>query len=131
PGTTARPTRARPAEPPEAGPTEAEPTEALPTFALPTEARPLDPGVDPGGPEAARPPPPERPAGAPSSVDCQWEAEAAGPRPWYGSSAAGPWSPLEPGIRALPRGELGSPYEFIRHTLPVAVARASDTTGLP
>ncbi|MFC7547128.1 hypothetical protein [Plantactinospora sp. GCM10030261] len=38
-----------------------------------------------------------------------------------------PFGPKE----ADPRAELGSPYEFIRHTLPVAVLDASPTTGLP
>jgi len=32
---------------------------------------------------------------------------------------------------ARPRADRGSPYEFIRHTLPVAVVRLRDTTGLP
>jgi hypothetical protein len=33
--------------------------------------------------------------------------------------------------RAWPRAELESSYEFIRHTLPVAVTRACAVTGLP
>jgi hypothetical protein len=38
---------------------------------------------------------------------------------------------LAPGIWARPREELGSPYEFIPHTLPVAVGRDRAATGLP
>lgn len=151
-GTAALPTPARP--PTRARPEDAEPTEAEPTDAEPTEAEP-----EAGETGAARPTPPARPPGVARPVEARpltlARAEAAGARPpfaahpspsraaerrlgawsshdgrWYGSSAA-PWSPFAPGPEPQPRAELGSPYGFIRHTLPVAVQGVSAPTGLP
>lgn len=83
----------------------ADAAEAEATEALPTDARPLG-DTERGGLDSAYPalvPSPDQP----------------------------PSGPGAPGIWARPRAELGSPYEFIRHTLPVAVVRGCDTTGLP
>ncbi|BCL14840.1 hypothetical protein GCM10017556_25790 [Micromonospora sagamiensis] len=132
-GTDARPEPARPTEAePDGGGliggampgrgTEAPPraTEAEPD----TEARPLDP--------AARGVGVARPLGvAPSCPEDHPVPRLSAPGRRYASSAPGPGSPSEPGIRARPCGELGSPYEFILHTLPVAVGREHATTGLP
>ncbi|MGV9210407.1 hypothetical protein ACTFTM_00925 [Micromonospora sp. RB23] len=117
-----------------------------------TEARPLRPGVAeptdadpaaaPGGGTEAEPPtdarPPAalgvteaRPGGAAGSGEDQPPARESPPGLRYASSAPGPGSPSGPGYWARPRAELGSPYEFILHTLPVAVGRDSAATGLP
>ncbi|SCG48012.1 hypothetical protein GA0070560_105198 [Micromonospora halophytica] len=97
-----------PARPPGAGDTG---TEARPEPARPTEAVPAAPGWR-GGTDAEA-----RPVGAPPEPT---EARPAGAGPSF-----------EPGTWARARGELGSPYEFIPHTLPVAVGRGGAATGLP
>ncbi|MGC5018857.1 hypothetical protein [Micromonospora sp. DT47] len=128
-GTEARPAPARPAAAPgaagetgtEARPAPARPAEADPAAPVPrgggtaAEARPV--GAAPCGPTEARP------------ADAAPRASPVGRR--YASSAPGPGPPFEPGTWPRPRGELGSPYEFIPHTLPVAVGRSGAATGLP
>ncbi|WP_243710417.1 hypothetical protein [Micromonospora sp. KC213] len=95
--------RPDPARPPGAGETgtEARPAPAAPGWRGGTGADARPAGVPPPEPTEARP------------------------------EEAAPELPFEPGTWARARGELGSPYEFIPHTLPVAVGRGGATTGLP
>ncbi|MET8255317.1 hypothetical protein ABZU46_28920, partial [Micromonospora sp. NPDC005197] len=139
-GTEARPAPARPAATPGAGDTGTEARPLRPGVAEPTDADPA--AAPPRGGTAAEPPtdarPPAaggvteaRPGGAAGSEADQPPARESPPGRRYASSAPGPGSPFGPGYWARPRAELGSPYEFILHTLPVAVERDCAATGLP